>query len=134
MLGRATWLGVGLVAGFGASKWVERKVRRRLRRYLPAGSLPMKVSTEVAGKARELAAGKLADVRGAVKQGRAGMVEKEAELRGQLQAWSRPAGGAGAGAATVAGLASEAPWRTGRTLRRRHATEALVIGGAGRYL
>jgi hypothetical protein len=79
-----------------------------LRRYLPASSLPAKVTSEVAGRARELAAGKLADVRGAVKQGRAGMLEKEAELRGQLQAWSRPGGGAGAdagaGAATVAGL------------------------------
>ena len=41
MFKRVTWLGAGLVTGFAASKWVERKARRRLARYLPARQLPL---------------------------------------------------------------------------------------------
>jgi hypothetical protein len=81
---RARWLGVGLVAGFGASKWVERKIRRRLSRYLPANGFPAMVGTELAVRAREAASSTARELREAVTEARAGMEEREAELRSQL--------------------------------------------------
>lgn len=83
MFKRVTWLSVGLVAGFGASKWVERKARRRLARYLPSARLD--AGMEAAAKARERAATKVADFRHAVEGGRQAMVAREAELRHQLR-------------------------------------------------
>lgn len=82
---RLTWLGIGLVAGFGASKWVEHKARKHLARYLPVGRLPLKAGTEMADRARELAAGKIVDLRSAVEGGRSAMAAKESELRRQLR-------------------------------------------------
>ncbi len=101
---RLTWLGVGLVAGAGASKWVERKVRQRVRRYLPAAgllaslpgrvaSLPGRVASlpgRVAGSARSAAARAGQGLKEAAQEARVGMVEKEAQLRAQL--WGRPQG------------------------------------------
>ncbi len=88
MFKRVTWFGVGVVVGAAASKWVEVKARRRLARYFPARRLTLRTSpeaTEVADWARELAAGKVADLRDAVEGGRSAMVIKEAELRRQLR-------------------------------------------------
>ena len=85
MFRRATWLGVGLVVGVGASKWVEHQARRRLARYLPVNNLPRRLGTELAGKARDLAEGKVADLRTAVEGGRSAMAERESELRRQLR-------------------------------------------------
>jgi hypothetical protein len=115
MFGRATWLGVGLVAGLGTSKWVERRMRRRLARYLPASQLPLRAGTEVADRARALAVGKVADLRSAIEEGRSAMAAREVELRRQLHLAERsgshpvgpggarrsgePRGAAGAGAA-----------------------------------
>jgi hypothetical protein len=82
MFRRVTWLGVGLVAGFGASKWAERRLRQRLERYLP--SRQVKAGLDAADRARERAAVKVADIRGAVEGGRSAMVAREAELRRQL--------------------------------------------------
>ncbi|HYA45437.1 MAG TPA: hypothetical protein VED59_07505 [Acidimicrobiales bacterium] len=73
---RATWLGIGLITGAAASKWVECKARRRL-----------KAGTRIAGRAKSVAAGKLEDVRSALEEGYRGMSQKEGELRGRLQTW-----------------------------------------------
>jgi hypothetical protein len=83
MFKRVTWLGAGLVTGFAASKWVERKARRRLARYLPVRQLPLQAGAEMADRARSLAVAKVADLRSAVDQGRSTMVAREAELRRQ---------------------------------------------------
>lgn len=83
MFKRLTWLSVGLVAGFGASKWVERKARRHLARYLPAAQLG--AGLEAAGKAREVAANKVSDIRSALEGGRDAMAAREAELRRRFQ-------------------------------------------------
>jgi hypothetical protein len=84
MFRRLTWLGVGVVAGFGASKWVERKARQQLARYLPVSKLPLRAGSEIADRARDRAAGKIVDLRVAVEGGRNAMAAKEAELRRQL--------------------------------------------------
>ena len=84
MFRRLTWLGVGVVAGFGASKWVERKARQQLARYLPVSQLPLRAGSEIADRARDRAAGKIVDLRIAVEGGRNAMAAKEAELRRQL--------------------------------------------------
>src|SRR5580704_14818818 len=77
MFVRLSWLGVGVVVGFGASKWVERKARQQLARYLPVSQLPFRAGSEIADRARDRAAGKIVD-------GRNAMVAKEVELRRQL--------------------------------------------------
>jgi hypothetical protein len=84
MFRRLTWLGVGVVAGFGASKWVERKARRQLAKYLPVSQLPFRAGSEIADRARDRAAGKIVDLRIAVEGGRNAMATREAELRRQL--------------------------------------------------
>jgi hypothetical protein len=88
MFKRVTWFGVGLVAGAALSKWVEVKARRRLARYFPARRLtlaPPPEFAEVADRARELASGRVADIRSAVRGGRSAMASKEAELRRQFK-------------------------------------------------
>jgi hypothetical protein len=85
MFRRLTWLGVGLVVGAAGSKWVEIKARRRLARYVPAGSSALKAAPEVAGRALEVAAERVADLRNAVEGGRDAMVVRESELRRQLR-------------------------------------------------
>jgi hypothetical protein len=95
MFKRVTWFGVGLVAGAVASKWVEVKARRRLARYFPTRRLsltPAPEFAEVADRARELAAGRVADIRSAVRGGRSAMATKEAELRRQFALVEPPEG------------------------------------------
>jgi len=84
MFRRLTWLGVGLVAGFGASKWVERKARQQLARYFPVRQMPLRAGAEIADRARDKAAGRIVDLRLAVEGGRNAMAAKESELRRQL--------------------------------------------------
>ena len=93
MFKRVTWMGAGLVTGLVASKWVERKARRRLARYFPSSHFPSRhlsagppaldAGAELAAKARELAVAKMADLRAAVDEGRSTMVARETELRRQ---------------------------------------------------
>ena len=84
MFKRLTWLGVGLVAGAAASKWVEIKARRRLARYFPAGSSALKAAPDVASRARDVAVDRAADLRYALEGGRSAMALRESELRRQL--------------------------------------------------
>jgi hypothetical protein len=84
MFKRLTWMGVGLVAGMGASKWVEIKARRRLARYIPGGLRTLATGAEVRDRARELATGTLTDMRYAVGEGRRAMAAREVELRRQV--------------------------------------------------
>jgi hypothetical protein len=83
MFKRATWFSVGLVAGAGVSKWAERKARRRLARYLP--SAQVEAGRQAAGRAREAAADRVADLRRAVEDGRDAMAAREEALRRQLR-------------------------------------------------
>jgi hypothetical protein len=85
MFKRVTWLGAGLVTGFAASKWVERKARRRWARYFPVRQLPLKAGAEIADRARGLAVARMAELRNAVDEGRRTMVAREAELRRQWE-------------------------------------------------
>lgn len=85
MFKRLTWMGVGLVAGFGASKWVEHKARQRLARYIPGGRLTLEAGAELRDRARQAATGTLADLRSAVAEGRDAMAVRQAELRHQLR-------------------------------------------------
>jgi hypothetical protein len=126
MFKRVTWLSVGLVAGFGASKWVERKARRRLARYLPAGQF--QAGLEAADKAREAAVAKVADLRHAVEGGRTAMASREAELRRQLRlAPARPDAFEGPGASVVQ-LAPPGQ----DDIRRRASTAAAARSNAAR--
>lgn len=65
MFKRIRWITAGLAAGFGASLWLQRKMRSVATRYRPAG-----VAVATADRARE-----------ALKEGRIAMREREAELR-----------------------------------------------------
>jgi hypothetical protein len=105
MFRKVTWLGIGLAVGFGASKWVERRVRQQLQRLLPANQL--KAGVEMAGRARGLAAGKLADLRNAVEGGRSAMAAREVELRRQLHLAENDRTDAGGGAADGGGPSGE---------------------------
>jgi len=98
MFKRLTWMGAGLVTGFVASKWVERKARRRLARYFPSRHLPsrylpsgqpLNAGAELADKARELAVAKIADLRTAVDEGRSTMVARKPSCAGS-GSWPSP--------------------------------------------
>ena len=64
--------------------WVERKARRQLARYLPVSQLPLRAGSEIADRARDKAAGRIVDLRIAVRVAGSAMAAKEAELRQQL--------------------------------------------------
>ena len=72
MLKRLRWLVAGAAVGFGSSVWAQRKVREVAARYSPSG-----LAGDAATKARSLPS----DVRAAVREGRATMRAREAELR-----------------------------------------------------
>lgn len=74
---RVFWLTVGYGAGLGSSFYAARKVRAAARRYTPDG-LADRVSGSVGGTVRE--------VKAAVTEGRVAMREREAELKGGLDA------------------------------------------------
>jgi hypothetical protein len=81
MLKRVTWLGVGFVAGAGASKWLGRKARRRLGRYLPVVQPGPGGQADLGDRARRAAGSAVADLRYALEEGRTTMAQREAELR-----------------------------------------------------
>jgi len=85
MFKRAKWMGIGLVAGFGASKWVERKARRRLERYVPGGRLTLDTAADVRELAVSVGRETLADFRHALAEGRYAMASRESDLRHQLR-------------------------------------------------
>jgi len=72
---RLFWLVVGAGFGFGSSFWVMRAMRQTAARYAPP-----KVTSDVARSVRGLGA----DLKTAVEDGRAGMREREAELRAEI--------------------------------------------------
>jgi hypothetical protein len=76
MFKRVRWTLFGAAAGVGGSIWAQRKIRRQVARYLP---------DQVVSDARARVARTTDDVRAAVAEGRAAMVEREAELRAQLR-------------------------------------------------
>jgi hypothetical protein len=76
MFKRIRWLGLGAIAGVGASVWTQRKARVMAARYRPAG---------LAGGAADRARGWPARLREAVAEGREVMHQREAELRRSLQ-------------------------------------------------
>ena len=86
MTKRLRWMGLGMLAGAGGTMWAQRRVRRRLERYLPA-----QLRAEVSSRVR--AAG--SDLRGALEEGREAMTEREAELRAQLRLSAPPPGPGG---------------------------------------
>jgi len=78
---RLLWLLIGAGFGFGVSFWVVRTVRHTVERYAPE-----RVSADLAGAMRALGQ----DIRAAVAEGRVAMQEREAELRAEIDARSRP--------------------------------------------
>jgi hypothetical protein len=72
---RLFWLIVGAGFGFGVSFWLMRFVRETAARYTPE-----RVSADLTGAIKGLGT----DIRAAVADGRAGMAEREAELRAEL--------------------------------------------------
>ena len=76
MFRRLFWLMMGAGFGFGVSFWVTRVVRETVQRYSPE-----QVSADLAGVVRGLGA----DLRAAVAEGREAMVEREAEIRAELE-------------------------------------------------
>lgn len=72
---RLLWLVVGVGFGFGLSFWVTRLVRQKVARYSPE-----QLSSDLAAAVKGLRG----DLRSALKEGRAAMREREAELRASL--------------------------------------------------
>ncbi len=72
MFKRARWIGTGAALGFGASLWIQHRLKEVAARYHPGG-----IAGAAAGRARHLPG----DVRDAIREGRATMQEREAELR-----------------------------------------------------
>ena len=85
MLKRTFWFGTGVTAGFGGAMWIRRQVLRTVRRYTPE-----QVQADVTTSVRKLGA----DLRGAVRDGRHAMADREAELRAELAPGAGPAPGA----------------------------------------
>jgi len=75
MFKRLFWLTVGLTLGYGSSFWLMRKVRRTVERLTPE-----RLTQDMVGGARSLRA----QARAALDEGKAGMREREAELRAEL--------------------------------------------------
>ncbi len=76
MFKRLFWLIVGLALGSGGSFWVMRKVRRVMERLMPE-----RLTQDVLTGARSVGA----DLRAALDDGKAGMREREVELRAEIE-------------------------------------------------
>jgi hypothetical protein len=76
VLKRVRWAAAGAALGFGASLWVQRKLKEASDRYRPA-----RLANEAMGKARTWPG----EVRAALDEGRTTMRQREAELRHELQ-------------------------------------------------
>jgi hypothetical protein len=77
---RLYWLCVGVGVGFGSSLWLQRLVKQKVARYAPE-----RVSADLTNAVKGLGT----DIRLAVVDGRAGMRERETELRADVER-SRP--------------------------------------------
>jgi hypothetical protein len=77
---RLFWLIVGAGFGFGLSFWLTRAVRQTVERYSPD-----RVSDDLAAAIRTFGQ----DIRTAVREGRAAMAEREAEIRSELDNHAR---------------------------------------------
>lgn len=66
-------MAAGIAVGLGSSVWAQRKVKAVARRYSPVG-----VAGGAASRVRTLPG----ELKAAVREGRAAMREREAELRG----------------------------------------------------
>ena len=75
MFKRLFWLFIGAGFGFGVSFWLMRFVRETVERYTPE-----RVSADLSKALKGLGS----DLRAAVAEGRAGMREREQELRADL--------------------------------------------------
>ena len=75
MFKRIFWLAIGLGLGFGMSFWFMRFIRETVDRYRPE-----RVSQDLAGAISKLGD----DLRAAVREGRMAMVEREEELRADV--------------------------------------------------
>jgi hypothetical protein len=93
MFKRTFWFGTGVTAGFGGAMWIRRQALRAVRRYTPE-----RVQADVTTSVRRLGT----DLRGAVREGRHAMADREAALRAELAP--------GAGAADA--LPQASPGRT----------------------
>lgn len=82
MIRRLVWLLVGIALGVAGSVWVVRTLRLRV--FSTRGG---EVALDVGSAARRL----LDEVRDAIDEGRVAMREREAELRGRLEAPAAPA-------------------------------------------
>ena len=76
MFRRLFWLVMGAGFGFGLSFWITRTVRETMKRYTPE-----QVSSDLAGALKGLGT----DLRAAVAEGREAMIEREAEIRAELE-------------------------------------------------
>lgn len=74
MIKRAFWFGAGLGVGLGGSYWMSRVVRQTAERYTP-----QRLGADIGESVRVLAL----DVVDALREGRAAMRTKEAELRAE---------------------------------------------------
>ncbi|HTV11193.1 MAG TPA: hypothetical protein VME20_04955 [Acidimicrobiales bacterium] len=81
---RLTWMGIGLVAGLGTSKWLEVKARRRLEQLVPGGRLTLDAGAELRSRAGRAARNTTAQVRSALEEGRLAKAQREEDLRRQL--------------------------------------------------
>jgi hypothetical protein len=79
LIRRVFWFGTGASVGAGGVWWIRRRVRRVVMRYTPEAVGP-EVRAQVAANLRR---GR-DDVRDAVREGRAAMRAREAELRSEL--------------------------------------------------
>jgi hypothetical protein len=73
---RVRWTAAGVAFGFGASLWVQHKLKEASNRYRPA-----RLANDAMGKARTWPG----EVRAALEEGRTTMRQREAELRHELQ-------------------------------------------------
>ena len=76
MFRRIFWLLMGAGFGFGASFWMTRFVKSTMERYTPE-----RVSADLAEAIKSFGQ----DLRAAVAEGREAMVEREAELRAEIE-------------------------------------------------
>lgn len=86
---RLFWLAVGVGLGFGLSIWLARAIRRTADRYTPES-----VAGRIADGLRDF--GK--ELREAIREGRAAMTDREAELRERLESRAPLASAMGRGA------------------------------------
>jgi hypothetical protein len=76
MMKRVTWFAAGMAAGVAGTGYASRKVKKAVAQLAP---------TNIAKRAAARARGAATDLADAVREGRHGMHEKEAELRARME-------------------------------------------------